>query len=95
VQLIFYLVYDPFKKKQEMETNPKSLPSNLTLLGFFTIGVLVYKKKKFKTPPPNKLGVIIFFVLVHWPPILKHLNPFHTQNLAPNGFSLKIWSNQH
>jgi len=54
VQLIFYLVYDPFKKKQEMETNPKSLPSNLTFPGFFTIGVLVYKKKKFKTPPPQQ-----------------------------------------
>jgi hypothetical protein len=29
VQLIFYFIYDPFQKQQEMETNPKSLPSNL------------------------------------------------------------------
>jgi hypothetical protein len=61
-------------------------PLNLTLPNFFTIRI---KKKKSRSPPlpPNKLGVLLFFLLVHWPPILKHLNVSYTK------FSSKwIWS---
>ncbi len=43
-------------------------------------------------PPPTNLG---FFPFSHWSIGLSYSSiwTFHTQNLAPNGFGVKIWLN--
>ncbi len=77
-----------------METNPKSLESNLKPLKpypswfFHNQHSYLLKNKSLGAPtPPNKLGVFPFFLLVHWPPILKHLNVSYTKSS-----SKWIWS---
>jgi len=77
-----------------METNPRSLQSNLKPLKPYPVvfsqsAFLFIKKQKSRSPhpPQNKLGVLPFFLLVHWPPILKHLNVSYTKSS-----SKWIWS---
>jgi hypothetical protein len=71
-------------------TNTKGSPlCDGPFLVFSQSTFLFIKKTKSRSPspPPNKLGVCPFFLLVHWPPILKHLNVSYTKSS-----SKWIWS---
>jgi hypothetical protein len=91
-------IVDCHKKKQEIEKNPRILQSNLkpltlTLLSFFTIGILVYKTKESlrAPPPPQTWGSSLLPV----GPLASSTQISQTQNPTPNGFGVKIWLNQH